>query len=336
MATNDTTPFRERIQFFNGERLFASDLQDLEAFSRQIRWLHNQSLHQPGVGSGFAVTGNVGDREVVISPGYALDSLGREIILTQNEVLPIPPVADNGAGGSVFFYLTVSYPNDSDLKPSETRDGICLPKGVVRLREEPVFCWVLLSDSAANRQPADRTLKDLIRKQLYLVIAQIEVFNCQLKQPVSTAQRRSARPAKQPHIACGMDQTPKWTFHNYSVGDHAFQPSMAGLELYPRWASARIDTSSAGFRATPIYEARIAGPRLVQPTVAATGRAQSTVALIDALVSIASAPAPTPQEFTVQIYIFVARASRITSEESAPAPRINLPKWKVAWIGIES
>mgnify|MGYP001036441712 CR=1 FL=1 len=46
------TQFLERIQFFNGQRLFASDLQALEAFNREMRWLHNQSLHQPGVGSG--------------------------------------------------------------------------------------------------------------------------------------------------------------------------------------------------------------------------------------------------------------------------------------------
>ena len=49
--------FIERLQFFNGQRLFASDLQGLEAFSRGMRWLHNKSLHQPGIGNGFAVAG---------------------------------------------------------------------------------------------------------------------------------------------------------------------------------------------------------------------------------------------------------------------------------------
>src|SRR5229473_902451 len=119
------TQFLERIQFFNGERLFASDLQALESFNREMRWLHNQSLHQAGVGSGFSVMGNVGDSQVVITPGYALDSQGEEIILTQKLVLPIPSVADNGSGGSVFYDLTVSYPQDSDLKASETRVGTC-------------------------------------------------------------------------------------------------------------------------------------------------------------------------------------------------------------------
>jgi hypothetical protein len=328
MATNDTTPFRERIQFFNGERLFASDLQDLEAFNRQMRWLHNQSLHQPGIGTGFAVTGNAGDRQVVISPGYALDSLGREIILTQNEVLPIPPVADNGAGASVFYYLTVSYPNDADLKPSETRDGICVPQGVVRLREEPVFCWVLLSDGT-QRQPVDPTLKDLIRKQLYLVLAQIEVFNCKLKQPVSMAPRRSALPAKQPRIACGADPQPVWTKHDFSANDHTLQPSMAGLQLFPSWFSTPINTSSAGFHATPVYEARIVGDRILQTSAA--GRI-----LVDALISISTNPAPTAQGFTLNIYVFMTVPPQAAVAEIATPTTRVIPKWQVSWIGIES
>ena len=90
MAIIGETQFLERIQFFNGERLFATDLQTLEAFNREMRWLHNQSLHQPGVGSGYAVAGNVGDRQVTVSPGYALDSLGREIILHGDSVRRFP------------------------------------------------------------------------------------------------------------------------------------------------------------------------------------------------------------------------------------------------------
>ena len=42
-----------------------------------MRWLHNRSLHQPGVGNGYKVTGTQGDRQVTIGPGYALDAYGR-------------------------------------------------------------------------------------------------------------------------------------------------------------------------------------------------------------------------------------------------------------------
>ena len=75
MSILDETNFIERLQFFNGQRVSAADLQGIEAFNREMRWLHNTSLHQPGIGSGFAVGGSKGDREVTISPGYAIDAL---------------------------------------------------------------------------------------------------------------------------------------------------------------------------------------------------------------------------------------------------------------------
>ena len=69
MAILEDQEFLERIQFFNGQRLLADDLQTLESYEREMRWLHNFSLHQPGIGSGYAVSGKKGDSQVVISPG---------------------------------------------------------------------------------------------------------------------------------------------------------------------------------------------------------------------------------------------------------------------------
>ncbi len=88
MSIIGETRFVERNQFFNGQRLFASDLQGVEELNRQMRWLHNQSLHQPGIGAGFAISGNKGDRQVVIQPGYAIDADGREIVLTETVIEP--------------------------------------------------------------------------------------------------------------------------------------------------------------------------------------------------------------------------------------------------------
>ena len=142
MAIFEQTQFLERQQFFNGQRLFASDLQQLEAFNREMRWLHNQSLHQPGIGSCFEVKKKKGEREVSIMPGYTIDSCGREIVLPAARIEPVPPVAGDGAGNAVFYDLTVAYPGDRDLEEAETRAGVCLPRGVVRLREEPIFCLI--------------------------------------------------------------------------------------------------------------------------------------------------------------------------------------------------
>jgi len=315
MAILDEMQFLERVQFFNGQRLFANDLQSLEEFNRKMRWLHNQSLHQPGVGSGYAVTGNIGDRQVTISPGYALDSLGREIILTETLTQPIPPVADNGSGGSVFYLLTVSYPDDADLKASETRAGICAQQGVVKLREEPVFCWVRLNDNDLNRQPVDPNLKLRITNGLFIVLAQIEVFNCKLKQPVSAAQRRNAVPAKQPRVACGVQAPIFWT---------ADPPTMVNVPLLDEIGSliltAPINTSAAGFSATPFYTARLMGSRLFP-------NSDGLPALTDALINIVTNPAPGPQSFNLQVFPFSQSDVKVEQIKS---------DWQVAWMGIES
>src|SRR5438876_1029908 len=243
--------FLERMQFFNGQRLFASDLQSLESDNRERRWLHNATLHQPGVGSGYAVTGNKGDREVTITAGYAIDVLGREIILTEAHVEPVPPVAYDDFGKPVFYDLTVSYPEDEALEDSELREGICLPRGVIRLREEPVFCWVRLN---ADGQAHDYKLKGQIEEGIKVRLARAEVFDCQLNNPISTAQRRNARPPNQPYIASGeFAPDPTWKVVPVTAagGASSFGP---GLEI-------QINTSAAGFVTVPCYSVQIVGER---------------------------------------------------------------------------
>jgi hypothetical protein len=200
----------ERQQFFDGQRLFADDLQMLEAFHREMRWLHNQSLHQPGIGNGFAVAGAKGDREVTVGPGYASDDEGREIVLTETHVEPVPPVAGESDGSPVVYDLTVAYPPDEDLETVETRAGVCQDRGAVRLREAPVFCWVRLTKTENGSFVAvDERLGKDIETGRKIVLARAEVAHCQLNRVLSVAQRRSARPSKQPYIACGEAQ-PDW------------------------------------------------------------------------------------------------------------------------------
>jgi len=321
MAIIGATQFLERIQFFNGERLYASDLQALESFNRDMRWLHNLCMHQAGVGSGFAVTGIVGDRQVVITPGYALDAQGEEIILTQQLTLPIPSVADNGSGGSVFYDLTVSYPQDSDLKPSETRVGICNcpPEGVVKLREQPVFCWVRLNDNPTNRQPVDTRLKNLIQSGMFLVLAQVEVFNCQLRQPISTAQRRDARPPKSPYIASGLALSRELNWQPWG-GPNATVNAFGFTIGFPYRAT--VITQAAQFQANPIYIARLAGTRVDN-----TG---SPSLLTDGIINIPPAGV-SPSSFEIELFPVTAPLGP-NQGDSAPAPP---PTWDVAWLGVE-
>ena len=48
-------PDVQRVAFFPGQRLTAADLTALERRQRELRWLHNRSLHPWGVASGFSL-----------------------------------------------------------------------------------------------------------------------------------------------------------------------------------------------------------------------------------------------------------------------------------------
>ena len=305
MGILDETRFVERLQFFDGQRLFASDLQAIEAFNREMRWLHNESLHQPGIGRGLAVTGRRDDREVRVGPGYALDSRGREIVLTSERIEPVPPVASEDDGRSVFFDLAISYTGDSLLEEAETREGICLPRGVVRLREEPVLCWIRLKrDSADNLQPLDPILAKEIQESLRIVLARVEVLECRLRQDISLAERRSARPERQPYIACG-SQSVDWT-------EVQFERTFS--------LTAQIDTSSAGFLTTPCYSVRLDGERV---EIGDNEDGTEVVSFVlDGPPNVLDA---TPVGFKINVLV-----SRLAGEGEPP-----WNDWRAVWMGVE-
>jgi hypothetical protein len=312
----DETRYIERLRFFNGQRLLSPDLQGIDAFNRGMRWLHNLSLHQPGIGSGFAVYGKKGDREITIKPGYAIDDLGREIVLTHLETLPVPPVAGDDKGNSIFYDLTVSYPDDSALEEAETRDGICLKRGVVRLREEPMFCWVALTMGPDGLVPNDPSLKADIQTHRKIILAQVEVLNCQLNQSICIAHRPDARPDCGPYIACGKEQ-PRWSPVGELDRALASRFEEMGFSLFA--FVAEINTSSAGFLTVPNYSANISGRRLTKD-VFALDLLRVQAAKVDC--------------FTVFLLVLVVALGR--GGASIELIRKTVTSWRVAWMGVEA
>ena len=345
MLLTQASHYRERIQFFNGQRLFADDLQALEAFHREMRWLHNQSLHQPGVGSGFAVAGAREDREVTIRPGYAIDDLGREIVLTEVHVEPVPPVANDGHGRPAAYDLTVAYPSEDELQAAETRQAVCAEqacqeRGAVRLREVPVFCWVRLGP-APDRLPVNQALRADLEKGRRIRLARAEVLNCKLEKPLSIVVRRNARPAERPYFMAGQTTPGGWVVKGPA------DTSGFGFEL-----SNSVDTSCAKFRSTPRYFAHVLGPRnmrLVPDRI-------DTDVLVDGFVSYHT-PDLVNDRFDVSVLVPLTPFDRLirpanggpplTAEQIAAAltELINAtpsatrptppPPWLVEWIGVE-
>jgi hypothetical protein len=257
MSLFDDTQAMERPVFFDGQQLYADDLQELAGFHQALRWLHNRSLHQPGIGNGFAVAGARGDREVRIGPGYALDYLGREIVLVESVTEPVPPVSADTDGGPVAYDITVAYPGPDDLEETETRGGICLPGGAVRLRERPVICWVRLTKDVTGRLlPMDPRQQEDIKLARSIVLTRAYVRNCQLDADLVTAPRRNARPDPCPHIGCGRVSPVDWQpWEIVPTGNGG--SSVVGLY-------ADVDTSSGTFKLVPTYMARVEGPRPIE------------------------------------------------------------------------
>jgi len=303
MGVLDQFRFVERLTFFDGQRLFASDLQAVEAFHREVRELHNRSLHQAGVGSGFVVSGELGDRQVTVGPGYAIDSQGHEIILTRSHTEQVPPVEGEDDGSPTLYYLTVSYPADTDLEESETREGICLPRGIVRLREEPVFCWVRVKcDENGQLKIRDPGLARDVRDGRKIVLARVAIEHCQLKHKVSIAQRRNARPATQPYIACGRVTAGGWT----------------KTPAEPLVLERTINTEEAGFQNAPCYVVRLTGARVQGDSWA------------EALVSIEESHR---DSFTIRVFVFGSAPD--SNDDDPPDLGQIYNQWGVEWIGIE-
>lgn len=339
MGALDDVRTLERQLFFRGQRLLAADLDGVVADHRWRRELHNRSLHQPGIGNGFAISGEPGVREVTVGAGYALDAEGREIISTRTRVEPVPPVAGDPDGGPARYDLTVSYRAEEELEEAETREGVCLPRGVVRLSEEPELCWVRLEEKATGElHPADKGLAADIEAGLKIRLARVEIEQCRLKS-LSIVERRNARPAEQPYIACGQ-AGPSWKVVPvpqpailFSAGLFTLADLQAiavgGDPAEPFFLTAEIDTSEAGFRSPPCYSADLRGPRrLIAPTHATKPPSMIQI-FADGIVSIEK---PTPTGFHVRVlpFLFIdPKEARLVDFKKLVAP------WTVAWMGVE-
>jgi hypothetical protein len=67
----------QRLNYFTSQFLVDRDFQ---AYHREMRHQHNRNLHTPGVVNGLIVS-KVGNKQVKISPGMAIDQKGQEIVL---------------------------------------------------------------------------------------------------------------------------------------------------------------------------------------------------------------------------------------------------------------
>jgi hypothetical protein len=290
MSSTADVPRLERPSFFDGQRLMARDLGAAQGYNRELRWLHNRSLHSWGIAFGFAVAGSRGAQSVKVDTGYAIDCMGRDLISDASIEMPIPAVANASDGGPATYYLTVSYAEDAQLAPI-TRAGACKTSGAVRRPEMPLIRWQDPNDT----DPASR-----YRFGLDVVLASVHILNCRLVEEASMRERRDAMPLQQPYVAAG--RTP--------VGDTAWR-------LWPNDNAAlgvatTVITSGAGFQITPRYQAQLVGERMFQ--AAAGGEAF----LVDGYAQVAQT---TASSFDIRIILAegttagIGRADTLTMDD---------------------
>lgn len=316
MSSSTDIPILQRPDFFDGQQLLAGDLTNVQHYQRELHWLHNRSLHGWGIAFGLAATGARGDRVVHIQPGYALDCVGHDLILSEMLEMPVPAVARASDGGDATYYLTASYADDESLTP-ETRDGVCGTSGAVRRPEQPVIRW---------QDPDDTAAESRFRRGLDIILGTIKVRNCQLSEDVSGAARRSAVPVAQPYIASGTTLAGSTVWRFWPDADN------------PAGVMTTVSTASAGFRMTPRYQAHVVGQR----HFAVLFINGSDTAIVDGYAQVVN---PASTEFDLVVVLpqgsirtahlpLTLNPPEVLTEPFLAKLQIEL-EWHVVWMGIE-
>jgi hypothetical protein len=348
MATNTQSsgssaniPDLSRVAFFDGQRLAAADLNGAADVQRELRWLHNRSLHTWGIGLGFSVSGSKGETQVRIGAGYAIDCLGREIILTETLTKPVPARADDGQGNPVVFYLLAAYPDDSELVTLETRDGECDTSGAVRLQERASIYWKAAADGN-------------LRTGFEIVLGQAQVKECKLFASLSVEQRRNARPSQQPYVGAGevagshASWTP-WRLEGAGGGDGGEGggeggeggeggDNQAGPVI---GVKIEVDTSEAHFGSVPQYQAQVRGERVVTDDRLLEGEEESATCVIDGVPYLRET---SRTGFTLYVHLptkiralsFIPVNPQVLfSKDGSLLLELVKANWSVTWIGVE-
>jgi hypothetical protein len=119
-------PPLERVNYFNGERLEARDYRAEQEYFVRVRRLLNRSLYSPGIVKGLEVTKHATDtHKVIVAPGLAFDSAGREIVVFEPQTVQVVGMPSTGAGTVLGNFLVISYGEQRGTPASDA----CHPAG---------------------------------------------------------------------------------------------------------------------------------------------------------------------------------------------------------------
>jgi hypothetical protein len=209
----------ERVNYYTGQRLDADDFRAEQRYQDRIRRLLNHGLFTPGVVEGLEVSripdgATPAPRTVRVSPGTALDAVGRLIVLDDPADVPVPNQPP--LSGTNYYYLVLRYAEE----PVPGRADDCSPPGtapVARIREEQLLDW-----SEVIPFPRDTDPEDSIEQGVVIALVQLKK-DCTIE-AIDPAARRLSFPRNvsrvqavafegEKDIAPGKENTKKLYFH---------------------------------------------------------------------------------------------------------------------------
>jgi hypothetical protein len=284
----------ERVAWFEGSALLERDLERAIALESRMLALHVGVVHDTwGVALGLSVALSDDRREAIVGPGLAYACRGEPLAVTALRRVPAPV---GGPAGDTVWDLVLAPAPPAEGAPCE-RVVACEGAALVA----PVSLRWELAGAAAPVAGPPPPLAAGVR-----LGAEVPIARFVRAAPAGTLvgpdmrARRVARALVRPHVGFGV--VPPATL------------SWAGTAS----ASATVDTSAAGFNATPLY---FAWP---------VGATAWPAGVVGPLASVAGA---TSHSFRLELR-FGVRAGGPAA--SAGALAAGLRGLTVAWLGVES
>jgi len=190
MSANIPTDTLERLNYFNGQRLAASDFRSEQGYHIGVRWLLNRSLYSAGIVKGLEVLKATDPHRVIVRSGLAFDHLGREIALLADAEVQVMGMPSTTKGVVFGNLLAISY-REQRAQPVQDGCAIAAPFKI---------CSGDLPWGAPSRIAADVVFEFLdswpAADSGKIVLAQLELSQTCTVERVLPGVRRYATPVK--------------------------------------------------------------------------------------------------------------------------------------------
>lgn len=128
----------DRLNYYNSQRLEAVDFRLEQQYHMRVRRSLNRALYSPGIAEGLEVRRDPNDlHNVLVSPGLALDAIGREVIVIETMTLRVRGQPRRPDGVQFGNYLVISYDEE---KVAPQSDGCQVGLGTSSTAEAGCGC----------------------------------------------------------------------------------------------------------------------------------------------------------------------------------------------------